>query len=306
MDRLGFWARVRAVVLIVLATLTASTALSTPATAAPDAEGWRTVVQYAPSVFLYSTDSYRPATTADFLSHSNLRWAHDQSCADHELAARGHVDVTRLGTGGYQHQTASAWPFCDHHDHQYRSTDFTRPRGGVVGGEGFFLDLDNAARHGVGRAAPVYFEYQAHKFVTYWFFYAFNNAPLSVADHEGDWERISVRLDSNNQATQVAYYIHASYCTVPWSDVASPQSHPVAYSADGTHASYPTAGAHGLDDTDQGPQWHTWANLQDVRDQAWYGYGGGWGEVGDTEASTGPVGPSPYKSPAPTDWAKPC
>jgi hypothetical protein len=35
--------------------------------------------------------------------------------------------------------------------------------------------------------------------VTYWLFYAFNDAPTGITgafDHEGDWERVSVRLDS--------------------------------------------------------------------------------------------------------------
>ncbi len=303
MHRAGVSARVRVGLLSVVLGSAALTALPTPARATSDMD---VIARYAPSVFLYSSDIYRPAPAADFLSRANLRWSHDQGCADHELAARGHVDVVRLGAGGYAHHSASSWPSCHHNDHLYRSTDYTRPRGGAVGGEGFFLDLDNAARLGAGLSAPVYYEYQAHKFVTYWFFYSFNNAVTSVADHEGDWERVSVRLDAANHATQVAYYIHSGYCTQQWSDVATYQAHPVAYSASGTHASYPSAGTHDLDRTNQGPRWSTWGNLRNVRDEAWYGYGGGWGEVGETVESTGPLGPSPFKSPAPTDWDKPC
>jgi hypothetical protein len=74
----------------------------------------------------------------------------------------------------------------------------------------------------MGRTAPVYYEHQA----------------------------LTVRLDANNHATQ-AYYIHSGYCTMPWSAVASVESHPVASSADGTHASYPTGGGHDLDRADR-------------------------------------------------------
>ncbi|MEP7021594.1 MAG: Vps62-related protein [Pseudonocardiales bacterium] len=303
MQSSGKLAKVRVLSISVLLGLATLTAVSPPAAAVTDLD---VIMQYAPSVYLYSTDIYRPAIAKDFVARSNLRWAHDQSCADHQLASRGNVDIAKLGNGGYRHQTANSWPVCAHNDQWYTTTAYTRPRSGVVSGEGFFLDLDNAARRGVGRTAPVFYEYQAHQFVTYWFFYAFNDAITTVADHEGDWERVTVRLDAYNHATQVAYFIHSGYCTLPWSGVASVNSHPVAYSALGTHASYPTGGGHDLDRTDQGPSWSTWNNLLNVRDQPWYRYGGAWGEVGETSESTGPVGPSAYKAPAPSDWNKPC
>jgi hypothetical protein len=84
------------------------------------------------------------------------------------------------------------------------------------------------------------------------------------------------------------------------------------FSATGSHASYPRKGnytftvdVHGVptDVTDRadadGPRWETWQNLAKVQDQLWYGYGGGWGEVGNGtligDSSTGPLGPSRYK-----------
>jgi hypothetical protein len=159
------WTKPRALLLSVLlafGTLTAESAAPAAAT------GLDVARQYAPSVYLFSSDTFRPAVAADFVLHANLRWAHDSGCTDHELAGRGKVNAALLGTGGYRHQTATGWPSCSHNAQQYSTTAYTRPRSGVVSGEGFFLDLDNAYRRGVGRSAPVYYEYQAHSFITYW------------------------------------------------------------------------------------------------------------------------------------------
>jgi hypothetical protein len=124
---------------------------------------------------------------------SSLRWSHDDACTDHEVAARGSVSGSRLGDGRYRHQLASGLPFCDHEGATFTSADRTRPRDGEAGDEGFFLDLDNDARGGLGTGARVCYDYQPGNYVTYWLFYAFNDAPTGITgafDHEGDWERI--------------------------------------------------------------------------------------------------------------------
>jgi hypothetical protein len=169
----------------------------------------------------------------------------------------------------------------------------------------------------------VYYEAKDRHYITYWFFYAYNEGPLGFPaggrdDHEGDWERICVRLDSNNRAIEVAYYQHDGHKKLPWSKVPTEgETHPVVYSAKGSHASYEKPGKkrlhfHGVptpvhDRASKGARWM--ANpvgpanhLQNLREQAWYGYGGGWGETTDHKESTGPQGPSPFKGPAPEDW----
>jgi hypothetical protein len=93
-------------------------------------------------------------------------------------------------------------------------------------------------------------------------------------DHEGDWERICVWLDSNNRATEVAYYQHEGHKILPWSKVTKEGlTHPVVYSAKGS-----------------------------VVREDWDGYGGGWGEARDNKETTGPQGPSRFKKPAPDGW----
>ncbi|MEV5499264.1 hypothetical protein AB0M50_28050 [Nonomuraea fuscirosea] len=89
-----------------------------------------------------------------------------------------------------------------------------------------------------------YYEYVAHQYVTYWFFYAHNDAPTALFDHEGDWERISVKLDKANRATAVAYHQYKGYCTRSWQEAGKHEGHPLAYSALGTHATYPWLGAY--------------------------------------------------------------
>jgi hypothetical protein len=285
-------------------------ALSIPAVPGTASAQPAPVERYAPLVFLHPDDDNLPTNARTFLRNSSLRWSHDDACPDHEIAAQGSVRGRRLGDGRYRHQLASG-PLsgCDHEGASFTSADRTRPRDGEAGDEGFFLDLDNDARGGLGTRARVYYDYQPGSHVTYWLFYAFNDAPTGITgafDHEGDWERISVRLDSQNRATDMAFFAHNGHCTLPWDQVRTVRGHPVVYSANGTHASYPTAGEHGFDETAQGPRWRTWRRLLNVRTRPWYGFGGAWGEVGAIVDTTGPLGPSRYKPAAPSDWTERC
>lgn len=288
------------------------------------------VFRYAPTVFLHPDDKYLPMSADTFLANSSLNWNRDQACPDHMPAGKGQINASMLGSGGYTHKWASTSPVCFEYGREFRSNEHTEPGKGVAGGEGFFLNLDNDFRRGLGRGAPVYYEYYPRQFITYWFLYGFNVPPgpehidMELFAHEGDWEGISVKLDQNDLPVEVAYFAHGKAPRrVAWSQ--APKSfgeHPDVYSAKGSHASYPEAGAHGMnaegevplvgnyiwvnDYTARGEPWRTWNNLRDVRKQAWYGYGGTWGEMcgGLFCASQGPLGPSGYKpnpyKPAPT------
>jgi hypothetical protein len=84
-------------------------------------------------------------------------------------------------------------------------------------------------------------------------------------------------------------------------------SHPIVYSANGSHASYPTVGAFDVDNwpaddyTGKGLTWRTWEHLIYVVTEPWFGYGGGWGEISDELMFielNGPSGPG-YKDPNP-------
>jgi hypothetical protein len=124
--------------------------------------------------------------------------------------------------------------------------------------------------------------------------------------HEGDWERISVRLDEDDKLAHIAYYQHNGP-----PELVRPRrrgERPVVYVAKGSHASYPNpsrelsvrklvkaAEVFGKDIEWQVEPRH----LRDVRREKWYGFGGAWGRPGVDSQQTGPLGPSRFKPPTP-------
>lgn len=245
-----------------------------------------------------------------------------------------------------------------------------KPRpAGLARRQGFYLDLDDSVRGGRGevddegpqsylRNVPVYVESQDAPLsdderaqlpdgetatgglvLTYWMLYGLSEPPgpspaMRAFVHEGDWERISVRIaklgpeDSDRYLPLSArYHYHEHSREIPWYAVRrvvggtgveqGGATHPVVYSAEGSHASYWRAGRYEAvyepggrrllavhDDAitcPECPQWHTWKLTRPVRGELWYGFGGAWGKVGASAATTGPLGPSRYKLSVPED-----
>lgn len=261
------------------------------------------VKAYTPIVHLHEDDGNGPMNAADFIGRSELRWDHEGRCYSDSKVARP-VDARTLGIGGYRHQKKDGFR-CNHGGREYTSAENTRPKGdGVAGDDGFFLDLDNDARRGEGTTAPAYFEAADGAWITYWLFYGFNDFTARF-NHEGDWEKVAVYLDKNNRATGVYYSAHHGGCRT-----GAPSGRPESYAAKGSHANYPRPGTYESRQdhaSDKGPAWATQNRLEKLTDQPWYGYGGGWGEVGEFSDTTGPLGPHPqYKPSAPAPDAKPC
>ena len=293
--------RIRAVVLIVgVALLTGGVV---PAAEAAPLSIAKAVKAYAPVVHLHEDDGNRPMNADDFINRSELRWDHEGRCYSDSHVARP-VDARTLATGGYRHQKKDG-AFCKHGGREYNTAEKTRPKGdGVAGDDGFFLDLDNDARGGEGTTAPVYYDYAEGAWITYWLFYGYNDFTARF-NHEGDWEKVSVYLDGNNRATGVYYSAHHGGCRT-----GKPAGRPEAFAAKGSHANYPKPGTYtsGQDHaSDQGPAWATESRLRPLTEQAWYGYGGGWGEVGEFSDTTGPLGPHrEHKASAPPGDANAC
>jgi outer membrane protein assembly factor BamB len=321
-----------------------------------------TVLKYAPLVYLHSGDEYRPGDPTTFINNSALLWFHEGGCGPELVAEGGAVRPERLGrqaAGGstYSHRailprTSDDAP-CLHSNVAFSAADHTRPHDGSKRSgpennywwdnpfyerEGFYLDLSDSQtlRRGMSPpaadrpGAPVFYEYVQHRYVTYWFFYPYNQFRAEnpengfsrpVQEHEGDWERVSIQLDQDDRPVNVNYHSHDDGSVVPWDLVDKfDGTHPVVFSAKGSHASYPAADEYqtlcfdrpvindevcALDRTDYGPMWPTWRNLSDVGSQPWYGFGGAWGAVDALDTPfgsflgphfTGPLGPSPYKN----------
>jgi hypothetical protein len=281
------------------------------------------VVCYAPVVRLHPDEVTFPMDIHDFVANSRLMWNRDHGCDDEEVAAVIHLDrIGQTATDPYTAQEAG-WPGCAPSGRPFAANELTKPgQDGKADGldkeEGFYLDLANDARLGAvpagGKveAAAYYSISPDRRHITYWFMYGFNQgAPGTgsyVDRHEGEWERITVDLWADGTARHVRYWQHE--CTepetVPYEQAKTVGTHPVVYSALGSHASFPDVrrvDKNGLcplpgflgeladladvgqgwgDITDDGgAEWETWAtSLSDAARAPWYGFGGAWGEIG--------------------------
>lgn len=310
------------------------------------------VSRYAPLTWLHSTERLWPTDASRFVQQSALIWSRRPGCADTRVAAIGDVDASRLGIHAsslgerYMQRPTKPRPangtdLCSREAVARTADEYPRPES--QRNEGFFLDIAKSARAGTPpgcpggpqqcgryREAPVYYQYSAGRFITYWYFFAFSNPfrGAGVADaggHEGDWERVSIRLNAADRATEVAYYQHRGEPSrkngriVSWSELAAEGSvrdeHPVVFVARGTHASYPKACKRVLgikrcivDRRDAGSLWTASGRLRDVALEPWYGFAGAWGQLHTSDGGrSGPAGPGPNglncrKPAAPRAW----
>jgi hypothetical protein len=242
-----------------------------------------------------------PLSAINFIDNSNLRWAHDESCSDHEHESRGQISKVSLGAGSYSDRQKTGFPGCNDKGSVYDSNDDAAPHdsgGPADAAEGFFMDLLDSWRNGqtFTNNEPVYVRRAAGEYVQYWFHWGESNLYfLDGYAHEGDWEHISIKANSNNQPQQVEYHYHHDACRLAWADAPKYNGRPVIWAADESHGSYPAgADAPSYDRINgDGPLWTTAGNLDLLAEQDWWPYGGAWGEVGTSNETTGPQGPHP-------------
>lgn len=133
-----------------------------------------------------------------------------------------------------------------------------------------------------------------------------------VVRHEGDWQQAEVLLsqrgDRHWRPLSIALGGEGTARRIPWSYLERSGSHPVLYSARERHELYAETGrfarrvpvggrvATTFDETatcDGCLSWSTWRRLHPLRQERWYGYGGGWGGSYEGDISSGPLGPLP-------------
>ena len=179
-----------------------------------------------------------PATVDWYLANSKLRF-HHHLCSDHEPLHYGQVTPSSLVS--QMHQGTSVLFGCSH------SGDWYSSGGGTYdGGQRYFLTPQDPATVHPGIRDPgqwkTYFHVYRNNFqglsIQYWFFYAYNDFHSNF-NHEGDWEHINVRLDSNHQPTLLWYAQHNDVKQYQPSQVFwYGSTHPLVWVADGSHASY--------------------------------------------------------------------
>jgi hypothetical protein len=284
------------------------------------------VTRYAPSFVFHPDEKYWPATAGGFIDNSTLHFNHDTGCGNTKV--NSNPQAATLGSGGYRaKQKYRLVTSCFEYGDFYRTNQYTRPNDGsddradgLEDDEGFYLDVADSWRKGyrptgstsyTGTTSRIYYEYKQHSYIRYWIFYPTSRAGANIGGshvHEGDWEGVTVVLNSRDRATQVIYSQHFVTDVVDWDEVEkSETTHPVVYVAKGAHASYrnavcstsplnyPKAGRV-IDDCGSGRRWNTWkpgnGGLTDATRAPWYGFGGAWGKAGLSGVTTGPLGPS--------------
>jgi hypothetical protein len=293
-----------------LGVLAGSAAAATPA---PDP------ARYAPEVRLASTETLFPVRPEGFIAHSDLVW---YGCGRTAVERQTGIKEARLGAGADNpYRSPPYWADgrrgcpakpVPAQTVTFRANEWTRPLGAgprpaplrTYPANGFALDLRDEFRPGNHDLDRVPVTYERGRigegwWITYWLFYAYNSK--SEDRHEGDWERISIRFDGHAKPRSVAYYAHAGrprVCTFDEVMHTGRNRHVVAFSALGSHASYPRAGEFnigargGIDEADDGgARWRTWIAGVRSTEVDWYGFGGAWGERGSNSTTTGPPGP---------------
>jgi hypothetical protein len=287
---------------------------------------------FAPLVRLHPRETWFPMSARHFLAKSGLEWGGGPCRFERDISASASSNAAagtpipplapeRLGRPpGYETWAAPA-SCVGRRPGLYSTAMRTRPFDredrpvGLYVDEGFTLDILTDAQPGRLRTdgdgslvgVPAYYARdrvtvagQPGVRLSYWLLYGHGqrrdpDAKGAVVDHEGDWERLDVLLqhrDGNSRYVPIAvrYHSDTSVTTVNWDEVERARgTHPIADASRESHTLRPP------DDCPDCTDWPTWRDLRDVREQPWFGYGGGWGSIGATEASTGPLGPSPFE-----------
>ncbi len=272
--------------------------------------------KYAPVYYFHLEEKYFPDSVDEYLGNAELRF-HYRLRKDDAILAKGEVNQQTMisqrhrnkdALGRYTDEFISSKDFRDTYNHG-----------------GFFLEVpdDLADKDSVYFGdqnldrTPIYATaYRCSKGtinLQYWLFYPYNLAPAVAGvrlNHEGDWEHITIRLDKSENISEVYFASHndegESYLLD--SIEVHKGTHPVVYSALGTHASFVSAGVQDRgwylpsDYTGKGAFLDATERVLNVGDgstvlsnQDFILYGGLWGEIGNTTISTGPKTPS-YQS----------
>lgn len=284
------------------------------------------MLKYAPMVFLHPQEQFRPSSVDWYLARVAMRFHHDSGCSDDQILPQGSVTQSNIWT--QSHPTKNF--LCSHNSDSVRSDTkrdvradegfFLQPPNtnnfDAIVHQG---DPNPSAWRAYAHVIPSL--YLANGIdIQYYFFYPYNDG-WTTFNHEGDWEHITVTLDGNHNFYRAYYAAHNNEGKVytaqqimfadRFGNIAPSNqklqgdyTHPVVLSAKGSHASYPTAGEQDRfplpdDETGWGQLWNTYNNVVNVGElgnpqngQTFIKYAHLWGEIGQTDITSGPYGPA--------------
>ena len=277
---------------------------------------------FAPQVYLYSQDRFRPSSVPWILQYAALQYppfTNILKTSMTEVLAQGQVTPTSLvaqvarnpetskqESSGYSYDikrpvfSAAVTDFALYYADASRF-NFEPPEGSVLCGQPLQPDPNNPGK--MLCSAPCYAHYRplqgkfAGAAITYNFFYPFNGPsgihgylPIEGV-HVGDWEHITVYLSPDQSRVVLVFFAAhgGGIFAFPGQfktqkDENGMNTHVVVYSGSGGHPSYPTPGLH--DNKFQSPDYTddgvSWPTWQTVMN------------VGDIYNSTGPAGGSEW------------
>ena len=301
-----------------------------------DGTEWDLANQYAPVLYMpnlitladanagVAGDWTWPSTVSWYLPQVRMR-IHHGGCTDHQLLDVGQVNTTNLLQQSHMRYVRKWYGTCEHEAPvQYSDRSWHED-------DHYFLEAisEDAVHSGMRTQSSWQLYFHAYPntiggvSIQYWVFYPYNDFVAS-ANHEGDWEHVTVRLDANRQPAGVWFAQHNGGTEYLASQVSWYGTHPQVWVADGSHASYRAEAdcdnivAEGGDNscwTNVNQRWFTWGNTgsadagirggalinmgealvgtkRPMSGQEWVRYSGRWGEKGSTSATSGPRGPA--------------
>lgn len=279
--------------------------------------------EYAPVLFLpHDMDWTYPGNVDWYISKTQMKFHHSGLCNQDHYVFPPIFNQTDLISQTHR-EFGWSWYRCVHKGIPFSSG----PVFDWSDGDHFYLQHRSDSTH-AGPSTPADWIIYSHTYqnrlggvtIQYWFFYPYNDG-FSGQNHEGDWENISVVLDGFKEVRRVDFYSHGERNPVYPADVVwHEQTHPMVWSSDGSHASYPSEGdcdnalLEGLNDSCCSHNHHRWFTWQGGRgehegyqgggtinvgelsvpfnQQYWVGYSDRWGEIGLFRDTSGPLGPA--------------
>ncbi|XP_048588945.1 putative vacuolar protein sorting-associated protein TDA6 [Nematostella vectensis] len=281
------------------------------------------VKAWAPLVYLHKDEKFRPSDVDFFLSYVNMVNSRDKKTC--------------------KKTTLTSSNLCSGHKYDFLETKVPLSKPSATNGRVLFgITSSTVKAYAITKTTT-----NRYYDVYYWLFYPYNRGKRvciglkpkyigciggysTFGHHVGDWEHVTIRLNWNMEPLQ--FYASAHNFGTRYNydkqigvfrkgdrEIKMHYSHPVLYSALGSHGMWDSPGGHTYkklfngerlrDYTSAGHKWYTWANLVVTPYGQWNGqayffrFSGRWGNkkrgctlsekfAGECILNSGPIGPA--------------